>query len=110
MKILIVDDEVDYCMVMQNYFEEKSYDVYMSYTLNEGMKMLESIQPEIMFLDNNLPDGEGWSKIDTIVQNFPDLRLYLISAYGEPRKMYEHTNNLTFWEKPISITNLDAIF
>ena len=109
-KILIVDDEVDYCMLMQNYFEERDYDVFMAFNLAEGMRLLEKIEPEIMFLDNHLPDGEGWTKIEGIVNNFPEIRLYLISAYGEKPEMIKKRKNITFWEKPISTTDLDEVF
>ena len=109
-KILIVDDEVDYCMLMQNYFEERDYDVFMAHNLEEGLRLLSKLQPDVLFLDNNLPDGEGWSKIEPIVNDFPDIRLFLISAYGEKPEMIKKSRNITFWEKPISISDLDEVF
>src|SRR6266498_3498993 len=65
-KILIIDDETDFCLLLKAYFSRKKYDVYLSYSLNQGMKLLEEIKPDIIFLDNNLPDGFGWEKVEDI--------------------------------------------
>ena len=108
-KILIVDDEVDFCMIMQSYFEDRNCDVYMGFSLTEGLKLLEKVNPDILFLDNNLPDGEGWSKINEIVSAYPNLKVNLISAYGERPEMIGNSENIRFWEKPISTTQLDEI-
>lgn len=109
-EILILDDEIDYCLLMKHYFEERKYDVYIANNLEEGLRLLWKIKPAIMFLDNNLPDGEGWSKIDEITGNFPNLKLYLISAYGEKPELINKTNNITFWEKPLTLAHLDDFF
>ena len=110
LKILIIDDEVDYCMLLQYYFESKEYDVYLAFTLTEGMRLLPLVNPDVLILDNNLPDGEGWSKIDVIIDQLPDVKLYLISAYGELPELIKQKKNITFWEKPITISSLDSAF
>lgn len=106
----MVDDEVDFCMLMQNYFEERDYDVHMAFTLVEGMRLLDKIEPDILFLDNNLPDGEGWSMVEEIIDDFPEMKLFLMSAYNERPEITKKRKNIKFWEKPISITDLDEEF
>ena len=69
-KILIIDDETDFCLLLKAYFVRKKYDVYLSYSLNQGMKLLEEVKPDIIFLDNNLPDGFGWEKLKTLKKYF----------------------------------------
>ena len=109
-KILIVDDEVDFCMLMQNYFENKNYDVYLAHTLGNGFHLLGKIRPEILLLDNNLPDGDGWAKVNEMVELYPDLKIHLISAYGNKPELIKKSENIEFWEKPISMSQLNAIF
>ncbi|MET0391700.1 MAG: response regulator, partial [Chitinophagaceae bacterium] len=58
-RILIVDDEIDYCMIMKSFFRGKGYEVLLAFTLKEGLEQLESARPDILFLDNNLPDGKA---------------------------------------------------
>jgi len=110
LKILIVDDEIDYCLIMKSYFQSKGYEVIIAYTLKEGLQKLREIKPEILVLDNNLPDGKGWDCIDTIIEQFPSLKIYLISAYRQKSDMLNTIPNVTVWEKPISLSLLDTTF
>lgn len=109
-KILIVDDESDYCSIMESYFKEKNYEVYLAYTLNEGLSKIDEIKPDILFLDNNLPDGQGWKYVDAIVEKYPQIRIYLISAYRQKSDFITTSSNITVWEKPISLNILNGVF
>lgn len=109
-RILIVDDETDFCLIMKNYFRKKGYDVSMALTLKEGMSLLKEVQPDILFLDNNLPDGNGWDAVDQIVEINPQIRAYLVSAHRNRASFQGVNENIVIWEKPISLHTLDAIF
>lgn len=106
-KILIVDDEEDYCMIMKAYFEEKGCEVEVANTLGEGLQKIESVQPDVLFLDNNLPDGEGWKHAAQIHQARPRMKINLISAYEHRSPATEGLSNVKVWEKPISIESLE---
>ncbi len=109
-KILIVDDEEDYCMIMQSYFESKDYEVSVAYTLKEGLKLLHDKSPDIIFLDNNLPDGEGWKHARKIVHDHPLIKINLISAYKQRTDDLSSNANVRIWEKPISMDSLEEVF
>jgi two-component system, OmpR family, response regulator len=106
-RVLIIDDETDFCLLMKNYFIRKNYEVFIYHTLEEGMRSLEKIKPDIIFLDNNLPDGLGWEKTEYISKNFPDTRINLISAYQYDHSLSEKLTSVKIWEKPISLTDLN---
>jgi two-component system OmpR family response regulator len=106
-RVLIIDDETDFCLLMKNYLVRKNYEVYISHTLGEGMKNLEKIKPDIIFLDNNLPDGLGWEKTEYICTHFPDTRINLISAYQYDHSISDKLTSVRIWEKPISLTDLN---
>lgn len=110
LKILIIDDEIDYCMIMKGYFHSKGYEVHLAFTLKQGLKTLEEMRPDILFLDNNLPDGQGWECVNEIVERMPSLRIYLISAYRQKSDFMNPAPNVTVWEKPISINQLNTTF
>lgn len=84
-KVLIIDDEVDFGMLMKRFFSQKNYDVYVAYNIADGMKLLDEHRPDVIFLDNNLPDGYGWDKTDFILTNYPQIQLNLISALNVPK-------------------------
>ena len=109
-KILIVDDEIDFCLLMESYFAEKDYEVFLSFTLQDGLDVLEKVHPDILFLDNNLPDGEGWQHSDEIIKKFPSLKINLISAYHPDKRNLNSKSNVRIWEKPISLRSLEEVF
>jgi two-component system, OmpR family, response regulator len=105
--VLIIDDETDFCLLMKNYFSRKNYDVHISHTLEEGMKDLNHFKPDILFLDNNLPDGLGWEKTEYIRQHFPHTSINLISAYQYDQRIATKITSVRIWEKPISLSELN---
>jgi DNA-binding NtrC family response regulator len=84
-KVLIIDDEVDFGLLMRSFFSKKNYDVFVAHTIEDGMKTLEEQKPDFVFLDNNLPDGLGWGKTEFILVNYPATQLNLISAMDVPK-------------------------
>jgi DNA-binding response OmpR family regulator len=109
-KILIVDDEEDFCMIMKSYFVKKGYQVFLAFNLNDGLKLVDAKSPDILFLDNNLPDGEGWLQTESILKHNPSLKINLISAYKEKTDEFDSFSNVKVWEKPISIRKLEQAF
>ncbi len=106
-RVLIIDDETDFCLLMKNYFVRRNYEVHIFHTLAEGMKNLETVNPDIIFLDNNLPDGLGWEKTDYIRQHFPNTHINLISAFQYDHNFSNGLTSVRIWEKPISLSELN---
>ncbi len=107
-KILIIDDEPDLCLLMTSYFVKKDYDVHSAATLQAGLDQMQQLVPDILFLDNNLPDGIGWSKVEHFLHVNPSLRLFLMSGYPPtfpniPGFSYE------VLIKPISFADLEIL-
>jgi len=108
--ILIIDDEVDFCLIMKLYFMKKGYNVHTASTLQDGLSKLKSEQPHILFLDNNLPDGNGWDSLAQIVELIPQIRAYLVSAHRNYSPLDNNNSNIVVWEKPINMEMLNNIF
>jgi DNA-binding response OmpR family regulator len=106
-KVLIIDDEPDFGLLLKNFFVKKNYEVYVSYTLADGMNVLDSVKPDFVFLDNNLPDGLGWSKTEYILNKYPDVDLSLVSAYYVPKTS---ATAFRIMEKPIALEDLNDLF
>lgn len=109
-KVLIIDDEVDFCTIMKGFLERKNYEVYLAYNLQGGLFMINDSRPDILFLDNNLPDGHGWQYVEQIVEKNPHLKVYLISAHQSKSSFSSPNKNIVVWEKPISLQVLNTVF
>lgn len=108
-KILIVDDEKDFCLIMKSYFNTKGFEVHLAFTLQDGLNLIKKEKPDILFLDNNLPDGEGWDSTYGILKENPSLKINLISAYKEETNEFNSFSNVHILGKPISIKELEKI-
>ena len=110
-KVLIIDDEVDFCLLMQFYLSKKNCDVSFSHTLKDGLGSIKNKAPDIVILDNNLPDGLGWPAANSILDAAPEVHLFLISANKPGNKdgisNSINSNHLQVVEKPISISQID---
>ena len=107
-KILIIDDETDLCLLLKDYFILKHYNVFLSHTLSEGEQILNEIKPDILFLDNNLPDGIGWNNAPNIAANYPSTYIVLISAFHPEVPLMPANTRYRVLEKPISLSDLDS--
>lgn len=109
-KVLIIDDEVDTCLLLSTYFSKKGYEVSCSYSLTDGLQQLDEMQPDIIFMDNNLPDGFGWELTSYIMDRMPAVELHLISAYNNSSYNYNRNKHkIKMWQKPISFRKLDEL-
>lgn len=106
-KVLIVDDEIDLCLLLKGYFQKKGYDVFIAHTLKDGIEQARKANPDLLFLDNNLPDGFGWSQVPFFAQHFPQLVINLISAYHPRVPDIPQGVRVNIIEKPISLSDLD---
>ena len=106
-KVLIIDDEEDFGMLMKRFFSQKNYDVFVAHTISDGMQLLDEVMPDIIFLDNNLPDGYGWDKTDYILSNYPQTQLNLISALNVPKTS---SSSFRILEKQMLLKELTKMF
>ncbi len=107
-KILIIDDETDLCLLLKDYFIRKHYNVFVSHSLEEGEKILDDIHPDVLFLDNNLPDGLGWNNAPKIAKTYPSTYIVLISAFHPETPDMPTNARYKILEKPISLWDLDS--
>jgi two-component system OmpR family response regulator len=106
-KIVIIDDEEDLCHLMKTYLTDLDYDVHLAHTLHTGLALLTEVIPDILFIDNNLPDGLGWEKMAYIKEHFPACKINLISAYHYVPLEAEGDNNaVKIIEKPLRLNLL----
>ena len=54
-----------------------------SYSLDECRKILKKKEPDVLLLDLNLPDGSGIDFCREIVQNFPSIKILILTTHNE---------------------------
>ncbi len=59
-KVLLIEDEYTILEIIRLYLEREGYTVYSSLNATEGLRLIEEITPDILLLDINLPDQNGF--------------------------------------------------
>ena len=108
-KVVIIDDEEDLCHLMKAYLVDLDYEVGLAHTLDAGLTLMHEVTPDILFIDNNLPDGLGWDQTKYLAEQFPNCKINLISAYKYlPPELQDIKATVRILEKPITLSALKA--
>jgi DNA-binding NtrC family response regulator len=81
LKALIIDDETDICYLLSRLLKQKHLETSFVNSLSDADKALKKEAPEIIFLDNHLPDGLGMNYISHIKSNYPGTKVVMITAH-----------------------------
>ena len=101
--ILIIDDEGDLCWLLSSILQSKGYGVSTANTISEGLARLKE-QPDLLFLDLKLPDGDGMDILPAIRAVAPQTLVVIISAYGceEKKGTAKDAGVVSFLDKPFT--------
>ncbi len=106
--ILIVDDERDLCLLLKDFLVSKNYLVEIRHTIRDAAARIKSAIPDIVFLDNDLPDGLGWNFAAEMLKESPGIFVVFISALSGTIPQLPTGSRFTVIEKPIEINKLEA--
>ncbi|MES2725549.1 MAG: response regulator [Bacteroidota bacterium] len=104
-KILVINDESDTNMLMSIALKNKGYKIENAKGLGEGKAIFKELKPELLFLDINLPDGNGLNHICYFKENLPLVKICVISANDDIYKAYDyHADGILI--KPFSLAQI----
>jgi len=108
--VLIVDDDNDLCQILIRMLP-KVCSAHVEHTLEMAESYLSRLRPEIILLDNNLPDGHGIQHIRTMLGFHPDAKIVLMTSdtsKGLKENALEE-GAVRFISKPFSAADLSRV-
>ena len=84
LKVLIIDDETDICYLLSTLLKQRNLDTEYVNSLSDAAIALKKETPELIFLDNHLPDGMGMNFIEYIKLHYPVAKIIMITAHDTP--------------------------
>jgi CheY-like chemotaxis protein len=115
MKILIVDDERDVETLFRQKFRKEirsnKLELTFAFSGQEALDMLQHQDPPevvYVFSDINMPGMTGLELLEHIKEQFPNISVSMISAYGD-KENYDKAMNSgakEFFTKPIDFESL----
>jgi len=90
-KILYIDDEVNNLSAFKANFR-KLYDIYTAESAEEGRKVLETVDIEIVLTDQRMPNITGVEFLESIIPDFPNPIRILLTGYTDMQALIDAVN------------------
>jgi len=102
--VLIVDDDDDLCHILETIIRTVC-PVHIENNLRNAECYLEGSKPQIVLLDNNLPDGQGVKYISQILALYPDIKVILMTSDPSSglKEQAIHDGAVRFISKPFRV-------
>jgi|GEM_PF-972530 DNA-binding response OmpR family regulator len=112
MNIVIIEDEIELGQLMQKFLlksikSNTPNQIKIATNLKDGLHYIDEINPDWVFLDNNLPDGKGINYITTIKQGASGI--IMMSAMSNLKEKALELGADYFMDKPISFVEVQRI-
>ncbi|MBS1258576.1 MAG: Sporulation initiation phosphotransferase F [Candidatus Scalindua arabica] len=59
-RILVVDDEIELCIILDKLFSKRGYDVRMAHSVTEAIALMEKEEFDLVLSDYVMPNGSGY--------------------------------------------------
>jgi DNA-binding NtrC family response regulator len=107
-KILIAEDEYLIRWSLSQALSEQGYKVFSVENGKKALEVLETQTFDFIITDLFMPEMDGWKVLETVQQNWPKLRVIIMTAHGkeEIKKKAKEKGAWAYVEKPFLI---DAI-
>lgn len=107
---LIVDDEMDICYLLSGILRRKNISANFVNSLREARLALQQQSPDILFLDNYLPDGLGIEFIHYVKEQYPNTKVVVITAHDNMREREKAIAEgaIEFIGKPFTVESIHS--
>ncbi|MFZ3048086.1 MAG: response regulator [Desulfatirhabdiaceae bacterium] len=98
-RILLVDDEPDFSMVVQAYLEKEGFETELAYNGLEGYEKIKANPPDAVVLDVMMPEMDGYElcsklKKDSAFANIPIILLTAVADHVTSTR-YSHYDGMS---------------
>ncbi len=98
-RILVVDDEPDFCSIVQGQLEKEGYAVDLAYNGVEGLEKIRSNPPDAIVLDVMMPEKDGYEvckelKADEATAGIPVVLLTAVASHVTSTR-YSHADGMS---------------
>ncbi|MFC1680183.1 sigma-54-dependent transcriptional regulator [Pseudomonadota bacterium] len=109
--VLVVDDEPDIRELLSLTLERMELGCDTAESLEQATDLLTSRSFDLCLTDMRLPDGNGIELVRQIQENYPDIPVAVITAYGNVDSAVEalKAGAFDFVSKPVQLEDLRAL-
>lgn len=97
-RILVVDDEPDFCLIVQGQLEKEGFEVDVAYNGVEGLERVQENPPDAIVLDVMMPEKDGYEVCKELKDDdkFCDIPILLLTAVAShvTSTRYSHADGM----------------
>lgn len=82
MKLLIIDDEIEFASTLCQRLRLRNIDTTCVHSGTEGLAVLAKVAPDIVILDLKMPDMNGLDVLDGIKAQDPKVEVIMLTGHG----------------------------
>ncbi|SFU12891.1 two-component system, NtrC family, response regulator HydG [Algoriphagus locisalis] len=95
-KILVIDDNIDICQLLERFLTKKGYDVETTISGKNGLDMVKKTFFDLIFCDFKLRDMEGRDVLMKVREISPGTQVAIITGYADVKIAVEVIKNGAF--------------
>jgi two-component system NtrC family response regulator len=109
--ILIIEKDRIYCDLLSNTVKGMGHEATCTHTLKDGLKELDSRSFDIVFLEVQMPDGNGLDVLSEIIENLPSPEVIIITDFSTPEdaEVSIEKGAWCYIKKPFSINEITLL-
>lgn len=81
-RMLIIDDDVDYCFALSGAFERRGYEVASAHTEEQATKKINEFEPELVVVDLRLEQSSGLVLIKRLKDKDENTKIVMLTGYA----------------------------
>ena len=106
-RVLIVEDEGEMCLLLNILLNQEEIELDHVKNLHAAGEYLQKENPNVVILDNKLPDGFGVDMISYIKKYYPSIKIIMISGFDKSVEDVALENGADYYlQKPFTRTQL----
>ena len=82
-KILIVDDDTTFCIMLRKWLEKRGFEVDTAFSYKDAVKQLDKAGFDLVLTDLRLPDKDGIDLLRVIKEKTPQTQVLLMTGYAD---------------------------
>src|SRR5690606_15689071 len=82
-KILVVDDDVAFCSLLQTFLKKKGFDVTNIFTGKEAVEIINKSDFDVVITDIRLPDSDGMEILKRVKEKDFTTQVILMTGYTD---------------------------
>ena len=107
-RILIIEDEKDIVQLLSTRLREAQYEILFAYDGEEGLRLAQTLTPDLIIMDIKIPKMDGWSVAKALKKEDPTRKIPIIvlSGYRQMQDLFKQEGILDYFIKPFDVEDL----